>query len=276
MSRPVIESTFEGVRPDLLAILARREARRDELKSKLDRGAAEIRRLDLEAAEAARRLAEKSVDRDRLEATVAETLKGHADFQERSKLALQAEEKLHRDEGRVEELARESAEKLPLYDRSRLFRYLHDRRYGTPDYKPGGWVRAMDRRVADLIDYPAAVNGYEFLKKTPELVAAEVARRRDQFAELKGQIGAIHKAEADRAGLTVVLAEVAALAQRRDDLAGEAGRLREDAREVERSLAELVQANDPFHRQAIERLRSFLGEAQASTCSPESGRGRHA
>ncbi len=82
-------------------------------------------------------------------------------------------------------MAREAAEKLPQYDRSRLFRYLHDRGFGTSEYQAAGWVKSLDRWVADLIDFPNARNGYEFLKKAPGLVAAEVARRRDQFAELR-------------------------------------------------------------------------------------------
>jgi hypothetical protein len=264
ISRPAIESTFEGIRSDLLAILARREARRDELKSSLDRGAEEVRRRNLEIDEVTRRLNEKVARREQLEAEVAETLKGNADFQERSKLALQAEEKLHRDERRVDELARESAEKLPAYDRSRLFRYLHDRGYGTPDYKPSGWVRSLDRWVAGLIDYPAALNGYEFLRKTPELVAAEVSRRRDRFRELMEQVEAIEKAEADRVGLTAVLAEGDALGLERDRLVGEVGRLQRDAQEIQQGLAELEQAQDQFYRQAIERFRSFLGETQVT------------
>jgi prefoldin subunit 5 len=262
ISRAAIQSTFEGIRSDLLTILARREAKRDDLKSRLDQGNEEIRRRNAEIDDVTRRLNEKVALREKLEAAVAETLKGNADFQERSKLALQAEEKLHRDESRVEELARESTEKLPAYDRSRLFRYLHDRGYSTPDYKPSDWVRRLDRWVADLIDYPNALNGYEFLKKTPELVAAEVSRRRDQFAELMKQVEAIEKDEADRAGLTAVLAEGDALGLERDRLVQELGRLQKDAEAIQQQLAGLQTAQDEFYRQAIERFRSFLGETK--------------
>jgi hypothetical protein len=262
ISRKAIESTFEGIRGDLLAILARREARRNELKSKLDQGNVEIRRRNTEIDAVTERLNEKVVLREQLEAKVAEILKLNADFQERSKLALQAEEKLHRDERRVDELARESAEKLPQYDHSRLFRYLHDRGYGTSDYKPSGWVRSLDRWVADLIDYPIARQGYEFLKKTPELVAAEVSRRRDQFSELMKQVEAIEKAEADRIGLTTVLADGDALGLERDRLVQEVGQFQKDAQGIQQGLADLEQVQDEFYRQAFERFRSFLGETK--------------
>ena len=262
LSKGAITSTFEGIRADLLAILARREAKRDELKGRLDRIDEEIRSRNAEVDAVTGQLNEKVAVRERLEAAVAAALKENADFQERSKLALEAEQRLHRDETRVEELARESAEKLPPYRRSRLFRYLHGRGYGTPAYQPSGWVRSLDRRVADLIDYPAALIGYEFLTRTPELVAAEVSRRRDQFAELMKQVEAIEKAEADRVGLTAVLAEGDALGLDRDRLVGEVGRLQKEAEEIRASLGSLERAEGEYHREALERFRSFLGETR--------------
>ena len=262
ISRPAIESTFEGIRSDLMAILARREAKRNELQGQLDRGREEIRRRNAEIDDVTRRLNEKVAIREQLEAKVAEILKGNADFQERSKLALRAEESLHHDEQRVDDMARESAEKLPHYDRSRLFRYLHDRGYGTSEYKVTGWVRSLDRRVADLIDYPNARNGYEFLKKTPELVAAEVARRRDQFSELMRQVEAIEKVEADKVGLTRVLGEGDALGTERDRLVHEVEGLQKEAQSLQQGLAELEKVQNQFYNQALDRFRAFLGEAK--------------
>ena len=264
ISRPVIESTFEGIRGDLFAILARREARRKELQARLAEGNEEIRRRDAGIDDVTDRLNEKVVLREQLEAKVAEILKGNADFQERSRLALQAEERLHHDEKRVEDMAKEAAEKLPHYDGSRLFRYLYDRGYGTPDYQSKGLVLNLDRWVARLIDYPNARNGYEFLKKTPELVASEVSRRRDQFAELMQQVEAIEKEEADKVGLTAVLAEGDDLGTERDRLVQELERLQKQAQDLQAELAGLDQAQNRFYNQAIERFRAFLGETKVA------------
>jgi hypothetical protein len=262
MSRSAIESTFEGIRGDLLDILARREARRKELQTQIAQGNEEIRRRNAEIDDVTARLNEKVALRERLEAKVAEILKGNADFQERSKLALQAEEKLHRDEKRVEDMAKEAAEKLPHYDRSRLFRYLYDRGFGTSAYQSKGLVLTLDRWVADLIDYPNARNGYEFLKTAHGLVDAEVARRRDQFTDLMKQVEAIEKGESDKVGLTAVLAEGDALGTERDRFVHEQDRLQKQAQDLQRALAEVDQAQNEFYKQAIERFRAFLGKAK--------------
>ena len=86
------------------------------------------------------------------------------------------------------EIRAEAQEKLPSYDKNRLFRYLLDRDYGKPEYKKKGWTRRLDRWVAKLIDYQGARRSYDFLRVTPELMAAEVARRREQFNVLMEQV----------------------------------------------------------------------------------------
>lgn len=262
ISRASIESTFEGIRSDLLAIFARREAERKELQAQLDQRNQEVRRRNAEIDEVTRKLNEKVALREKLEAQVTEALKGNAEFQDRSKLALQAEENLHHDERRAEDMARESAEKLPHYEQSRLFRYLHDRGFGTSEYKAARWVRSIDRWVADLIDYPNARNGYEFLKKTPELVVAEVARRREQFEGLTQQVEAIRKLEADKQGLTAVLEEGGALGTERDRLVQELEQVQKEAQGFQQGLSDLEQAQNQFYTQAIERFRAFLGDTK--------------
>ena len=164
-------------------------------------------------------------------------------------------------------MARESAEKLPQYDRSRLFRYLYDRGFGTSGLQVQGLGPLdLDRWVADLIDYPNARNGYEFLKKTPELVAAEVSRRRDQFTELMKQVEAIEKAEADKVGLTAVLAEGDALGLERDRLVQRARTgSRSRPRASSKALAEVDQVPEP---NSTARRSSGSGRSSARPSSP--------
>jgi hypothetical protein len=264
MSRPAVEATFADIRADLLDILARKEKRQIELRKGQDAGAEEARRHEAEIGEVTRRLNEKVAERERLEAEVVEVLKHNADFQERSKLALQAEEQLHRNEQRVTEMQKEAAEKLPHYEQSRLFRYLYERHYGTPEYQCRGLILELDRWVAGLIRFNEARAGYDFLKKTPELVAAEVSRRRDQFHELMQQVEAIQHAEAERAGLTAVLKEGEELGERRDALVQELEQVRQKTEGLKEELAGLDREQNAFYTEALERFRKFLGETRVA------------
>ena len=262
ISKPAIEKTFDGIRSDLLMILARKEAHQRELKNKLDAADTEAKQRTGELEEVTHRLNEKVAQREALEAKVAETLKGNSEFQERSKLALQAEENLHRNEQRVGDIEKDAAEKLPNYEKSRLFLYLYDRKFGTLEYKGGEWTRAIDGWVAKMIDYNNAKNGYEYLKKTPKLVGEEVAKRRDQFNALMQQVETIQRAEADKAGLTEVLREGDALGDERDRLVQVIEQLRKQAEDFQKGLAQLATTQNQFYKEAIERFRGFLGETK--------------
>lgn len=264
VSRPAIESTFGAIRDDLLEILRRKEGRQRDLQRQINATEDETRRRGGELDELTARLNAKVAERERLEAQVAETLKGNADFQERSQLALKAEEQLHRNEGRVGEIEKEAADKLPYYEKSRLFLYLYRRKYGTIDYNVTGWVKDIDGWLAKLIDYGKARIGYEYLKKTPKLVAEEVARRREQFNQLMQQVEAIQHAEADKAGLTAVLEEGEALGDKRDLLVGDIERLRTQAQGLQQALAQLAQSQNEFYTEAVERFRNFLGETKTA------------
>ncbi len=262
ISPSAIERTFQAIRGDLLGILARKDSRQCELKAQLLQIETDTAERTRELDDVTRRLNEKVARREQLEAQVAETLKGDRAFQKRSKLALQAEENLHRNEQRIGDIETESAKKLPFYEKSRLFLYLYERRFGSLEYKAREWTRGIDAWVARLIGYNDARMGYEYLKKTPKLVGEEVARRRDQFNALMQQVEALQHEEADKAGLTAILGEGDALGTERDRLVQEIDQLRQHAESANQALADLAASQNQFHTEAIEKFRGFLSETK--------------
>jgi hypothetical protein len=260
ISRPAVAKSAAEIRDELLAIVARKEARQQELQRKLENCERDAKQTKANLDRVTVSLNDKVKERERLEAQVAESLKNHKDFQDRSKLALQAEEQLHRNEQRVAEIEKEAAEKLPHYESSSLFRYLYDRHFGTPEYHAGRFVTFVDSWVAGLINFRNARIGYSFLKKMPDAVAAEVAGRRQQFDELMKQVDAIQHAEAGRIGLTKVLEEGVALGGERDRLVAAFEQGEQQAQNHRQDLAKLEQVESQFYQQAIERFSKFLGE----------------
>jgi hypothetical protein len=260
ISRPAVATTTTEIRGELLAIVSRKEARRQELQQKLASCQGEAERTHANLDRVTALLNEKVKERERLEAQVAEALKNNQDFQTRSKLALQAEEQLHRNEQRSADIEKEAALKLPHYENSSLFRYLYERHFGTPAYHAGHFVTFVDSWVAGLIDYRKARVGYEFLKKVPEAVAGEVGRRRQQFDELMQQVEALQRAEAEHSGLTKVLQEGTALGTERDHLLKAFEQGEQQGQDVRQELAKLEQVENQFYQEAIARFSKFLGE----------------
>jgi hypothetical protein len=260
ISRPAVVKSAAEIGNELLAIVARKEARQQELQDKLANCERDAKQTKANLDRVTILLNEKVKERERLEVQVAEALKNHEDFQARSKLALQAEEQLHRNEQRVAEIEKEAAEKLPHYENSALFRYLYERHFGTAEYHAGRFVTFVDSWVARLINYRNARISYSFLKKMPAAVADEVARRRQQFDELMKQVDALQHAEADRVGLTKVLEEGTALGAERERLVAAFEQGEQQAQSYRQELAKLEQIEGQFYQEAIERFSKFLGE----------------
>ncbi|WP_169981327.1 hypothetical protein [Tautonia rosea] len=264
MTREAIDHSFEQARSDLLALLDEKQRHEAGLRNRLLQAGDEARRLESRADGLTDRLNALVTRREELEQQVADALKSDADFRKRTELAARAEEDLHRDEQRADELRSEAETKLPAFRSSPLFRYLNDRHYGTPEYTGSGPTRGLDRWVARLINYPRARVAFEFLSRVPALVEAEVASRRDRFEELMDQVDALQQARADELGLTAVLEEGRRLGAERDATVASLEQSRKSADELDRQLAELASLENPYYRRALQRLQESMDRAETA------------
>src|SRR5690606_24910314 len=174
----------------------------------------------------------------------------------------EAERRLARDEERAQEMAREAAAKLPAYERSKLFQYLVKRQFGTPEYRFRGITRRLDAWVARLIDFDRAKRGYDFLRVTPELVAAEVRRRREEFEPLMAELAEREaKAEA-QVGLPEVLAEGERLGAERDRLVEAISAAQRAHRELSEQLASAESRDGKYHAEALRAFSAALDRTE--------------
>ena len=275
IDQQTIAGTFSDVRSELVEILRRKQGHERQIEKTLQEDRAEESRLQEELDEVTARLNEKVQRREELEEVVAERLKNDEEFQRLSKEALAAEQELHRNENRVTEIKAEASEKLPSFEQNNLFKYLHDRAYGTEEYKKKGLTKTLDRWVAKMINYPRARRSYDFLRVTPELVAQEVTRRRDQFNGLMEQVEAIEDRHADEVGLTTVMREGQEIGERRDR-ALEAIETQQSLTDKHRKeLVNLESSQNEYYQQAVTRMKSFLANLEdwrlenASRSTPE-------
>ncbi|MDZ4656539.1 MAG: hypothetical protein SH868_03055 [Bythopirellula sp.] len=258
-----VAGTFHEVRSDLMDVLSRKLRHERELKKTLEADAKEKARLDQELERVTKELNEKVITREELEVLVAKRLEGDAEFQRLSREALVAEKELERNEQRVTDIQRDAAEKLPSYEKSQLFQYLHKRGYGTSGYKKEGLTKRLDGWVAKLIDFQRARRGYEFLRVTPELMAHEVARRRDQFNGLMELVEACEDRHGDALGLTAVMREGQELGVARDKLLADIVKQRDLTFEHHQEAKQLEYARNAYYEQAIDRMKAFLAGLEA-------------
>ena len=103
--------------------------------------------------------------------------------------ASMAEAALERAEANLDEIEQDAARKLPGYEKSSLFKYLRDRKFGTEGYGKRGFTRRMDRMLAKFIDYGKARKSYEFLKNTPDQMRKIIADDREALDTVMGRTG---------------------------------------------------------------------------------------
>ena len=262
INRAAIEATFVEIRSSLLEVLGRKERTQAELTARASRFVETCAKLEQQLAEVTDQLNEQVRKRKGLEEVVGEQLQQDVEFQRLTRDAALAEEVLQKNEARVKELQRSAQEKLPPYQRSSLFQYLLRRKYGSAEYTERGWTRNWDKWVADLIDFPRAKQGYEFLTTTPGLMAKEVARRQTEFKLLMQQVEAIEDRYNDAAGLTAVREVGQTLGARRDECVATLEATRREQRQVEDELRQLDRAQGRFYTEAIQKFEQFLGQTE--------------
>jgi hypothetical protein len=258
VDQQTIAGTFQEVRSQLMDVLVRKQRHVRELQETLRVDEAEDSRLEKELEQVTKRLDDKVAQREELEKEVARRLENDAEFQRLSKEALVAEKELNRNESRVDEIKQEASEKLPSYEKSGLFQYLHKRGFGTSGYSKGGLTKRLDNWIARLINYNKAKRGYEFLRVTPELMTQEVGRRRDQFNGLMELVEACEDRHADAVGLTEIMREGQELGQERDNLVAEIGKQHDLTDKHRQELLMLEGSRNEYYQQAVTRMKEFL------------------
>ena len=264
VDRVSVLASFRGIRHELLDVLARKQRRESQLHEDIKQDENEAIRLQTDLEQTTDSLNDKVAERERLENIVAERLKALDRFQQLSKQALLAEQELQRNEERIAEIQQEASEKLPAYDKNRMFRYLYDRGFGTSEYKKKGLTRTLDRWVAKFVKFGRSRRGYDFLRVTPELMSAEVVRRREQFNVLMEQIEAIEDEISDEVGLTKVLQEGQVLGARRDGLVEELAQLEQRFTKHHQELLSLEGTQNEFYEQGVGQMKTFLTEMEHS------------
>ena len=257
-----IEQSFVGVRSELMAIFRRKMLREEELSAAIELAQQTILQAQEETDRVTQELNEKAEERDHLQEVVSENLKQMPEYQDLTNQAAIAEHRLTQNEERMKQVNSETAEKLPSYEESRLFKYLYDRNFATPHYKSKGIIKRLDRWLARYIGYSKARQSYNFLKVTPGLMQQELQRRRDSFNQLMEQIESLEAKVEKEVGLTDVIEEGERLGLKRDELVTQIEDQNIQLEEFQIELSDSRKSKDKHYDEALTRMRKYLEETE--------------
>lgn len=173
-------SSLDAIEREVAALLRARERAAEELEQAIRAAEDNRQQLEQERAAQADVLEQAAEQVDAAEAKIQTRLDADPRYQAQRRRAREAERTaLHAGE-KASRSEQEQQEKGRAYGNDRLFMYLWQRRYGTPDYRANPMARWLDGRVARLIGYGDASVNYARLQAIPERLREHANRVKEQ------------------------------------------------------------------------------------------------
>lgn len=267
-----IQKTWAEIRPTMREVLLRKQNRVRELEEDLQDQNRIRSHFEEELKQINGRLDEAEQRQHDIAEQVETSLKENTQFIEFSKHASMAEMALERAEANLDEVSQDAARKLPAYQKCKLFTYLHERHYGTPQYEYRGINRRMDRWIAKLADYTKAKRSFDYLTNTPANMRTIIAEDRKALDTVLDELQRLRDEAADRFGLLSQIRLVEAIGQERSSALKQ---LETTSRQCETTQAELNRLEDPrceFYAEAISVFRTMLSQTQSDDLRQEARR----
>jgi DNA repair exonuclease SbcCD ATPase subunit len=133
-------------------------------------------------------------------------LENSTDYLHQQEKALQATEVARRADEKASQAEADLDRKGKPYQDDKLFMYLWNRRYLTPDYAHGGIIRKLDDGVARLIGFKKARADYHMLTELPRRLRAHATQAAEEAERERQSIQEMEQQAAEKDGLPTLQA----------------------------------------------------------------------
>jgi hypothetical protein len=263
LTREAISETWFELRPAVSQILLRKQEHSQRADDALNLLTSQRQQQDLQLVASNHEFDQAIEAQNSVAEKVRSRLQEDPRFVQLSDRAAVAEAALERAEANLEEIDQDSVRKLPSYDGSSLFRYLHDRGFGTQQYAKRGFTRRMDRWLAKFIDYHKAKQGYEFLRRTPEQMRQIIAEDRRALDTVMDELERSRDEVAAAFGLPEKIEQSKQFQQQRAEQLKSLDAILQETEKTQNELAELEDSRGPYYREAIELFREMFAKSDS-------------
>lgn len=272
LDRAAIESSHAGVRQRLRELADRRRRSEEELAARKRRLQDDLGKRQQTVDEAVAVAAARTKAFQDRRAELEEFLNNDQDYQAMKAGCDTTQQRLERDRIRLDEVEKDAKEKLPDYEKSRLFQYLLTRKFGTNQYAASGMTKALDRKVARIIDYASLRESYRFLTTVPQLMRDQLQEREAEVDELVDQMmSSISQAE-QTFGLPGLEADAKDAAEVVERVQVDRDRTAEQVEKVEKELVDVRSNENRFYTDAINELKRFLEGVESEVLERDAAR----
>lgn len=261
LTHEAIRKTWAEVQPAISGVLTRKEHHSRRLATQIDEFSFSRERAELGLKSISASLDEAIESQGELATAVSQELSADPGFATLSDRAAEAEAALQRAEANLAEIEQDVRRKLPSYENSALFMYLHERSFLTPKYEHRGMTRSVDQWLGRFIGYRDARQGYDFLKTTPvhmkEVIAEDRAALNTVLDELENQRDVV----ANRRGLPAAIQKTKDLSDQREAILVELEEIETQAEALQSECTEIENNRGPYYREAIDKFRDMIASA---------------
>ena len=229
-----------------------------EINNRLATAQGALEDLERERAAGQREVDTAARTLDAAEADVQASLAGDPGYQAQLTATEDADFVADQAEAKAGSAREDRVQKGRPYEADRLFSYLWERGFGTPQYRARGLTRMLDRWVARLANYDELRPNYWMLCEIPVRLGEHAVRMREAADAQLAALQALEEAAATAAGLPALQQDVAAAEHA---LAATDANIETAESTIQDILAlqqKYADCRDDYLRRALEILREAL------------------
>ncbi|VVB77970.1 Uncharacterised protein [uncultured archaeon] len=255
-----VKKTLSEFQNTVRGIFNNKQKRRQQLEDLMKESKEKRSTLDTELEAVSEDLIKKTAERDSIRKSISEEIGKNDSYVKLDSLAKESNAKLDQNKKRVEEVEKEASEKLPIYENNKLFSYLSERKFGTPEYNEtqGNMIKMLDSWVARIVGYKNAQKCYDFLRSMPELMRSKVEERQTELEGIVKQMKEIENEAGEKYGFPKVLEEGSKINNKKEKIIGQINESDKEYAEYSNERKEIDSKKDPYHNDAIQKLKAYL------------------
>ncbi len=161
-------------------------------------------------------------------------------------------------EHKVQVAQTDRREKGVPYEKDRLFMYLWNRHFGTPDYKGSGLSKSLDGWVANLISYDKARRNYYMLLEIPKRLEEHLAVVTADAEESAQTLRKMEEQALNADGVAGARDKAQAAAKALEDIDTEIAETEERHLKAMADQAEIARGENRYYKDALNSLVNLL------------------
>jgi len=258
MDAEAVKNTLPELRSQVESVFKEKQKRRTQIERAMQTSIEKEKTLEEMLKDTTEKLGAKAKERDEAKVKITGELERNDNYANMKTRFAQENEKLVRGGARVQEAQNEAAEKLPAYEKNRLFKYLLQRGFGAQQYNSGGLIKRMDSWVAKVVHFDENKQKYDFLLSMPELMKEEVQKQEEVVEKLGTELREVEEPIETKYRLPLIIQEGTILGATRDNLMAQIENLNVEQERYSAERKEMDSEKDPYHVQAVKDLKDYF------------------